>query len=794
MTPLSNHVNNLMSPKMKHLSPLALIGILMLATFWIGLRQHPSSFDDAYITYRYAQNIASLGEFSYNPGEWVLGTTTPLYAIILAVGSFLWSDIPQLSHFVSVVSWVITIPILYAISMQETSQHWSIGILAAAIYALNVLNLRALGMETMLYVLVSLSSIYLFLRGSIGWAFVVGGLAFLMRWDGIVVTAVLFFVSLIRRDWKAIRLGIFISILIIGSWLVYSFITFGTIFPNSFFAKVEQGQSSGLGGGDITFLRGILIHATAAYQKSNLFLMQLPLLILGVLKLIKQLPTWWPVLLWTQGYFSGFVLLGVLRFDWYYPPLIPALALLIAYGASYCTSLISQAIKNEQRLPLVQTALYTLFLAIIILPNLSWLLQSRKETLSPRTQSYYEVGQWLNHNTPNDSSVAMIEIGVIGFYSQRLVVDTMGLVSPAMIGHLEEWLQTLQFALNYYWPDYVVGLEQTAWVGIVTEPWFKEAYTLVHTVDNADDPIAPIKIYRRNAQFPIQTYENRNQINAEFADAIRLHNLDVAADNVQPGDTLHLRLLWESLLNVEEDLRINLELINVMTGERHMMARNLIPLRGGNPTYLWQAGDVVTDYHTVLLPEDLPDGPYLVQVDVTQNGQVVTGMNEATPTTAVSSVITIGTVAQALPPPNLSQTTFAQGIQLEGYAFTSEANQLSFQFYWQTSEPVEENLTLFVHLIDQAGNLISQVDQPPQLPTSIWPPNQTIQSWHRLPVPDTIPPGEYRVELGFYSWPSLERLPILNSVCVLSNTQSLAIGQLSNQTNKQTFIPACHIR
>ena len=49
----------------------------------------PRTIDDAYITYRYARNIlAGLG-FGYNPGEQVLGTTTPLYTLLLAfIGYF----------------------------------------------------------------------------------------------------------------------------------------------------------------------------------------------------------------------------------------------------------------------------------------------------------------------------------------------------------------------------------------------------------------------------------------------------------------------------------------------------------------------------------------------------------------------------------------------------------------------------------------------------------------------------------------------------------------------------------
>ena len=43
----------------------------------------PRTIDDAYITFRYARNILAGNGFLYNPGERILGTTTPLYTLTL---------------------------------------------------------------------------------------------------------------------------------------------------------------------------------------------------------------------------------------------------------------------------------------------------------------------------------------------------------------------------------------------------------------------------------------------------------------------------------------------------------------------------------------------------------------------------------------------------------------------------------------------------------------------------------------------------------------------------------------
>ena len=64
--------------------------ILSHPALWIGmlaiglrLLPGPRIIDDAYITFRYAQNLLAGNGLVYNPGEAVLGTTTPAFALLL---------------------------------------------------------------------------------------------------------------------------------------------------------------------------------------------------------------------------------------------------------------------------------------------------------------------------------------------------------------------------------------------------------------------------------------------------------------------------------------------------------------------------------------------------------------------------------------------------------------------------------------------------------------------------------------------------------------------------------------
>jgi hypothetical protein len=67
---------------------------------------------------------------------------------------------------------------------------------------------------------------------------------------------------------------------------------------------------------------------------------------------------------------------------------------------------------------------------------------------------YKNIGIWLNQNTEKNAKIALVEIGTIGWYSDRPIIDILGLVNPLnarFIGErkFEEWL-------NHYSPDYIL--------------------------------------------------------------------------------------------------------------------------------------------------------------------------------------------------------------------------------------------------------------------------------------------------------------------------------------------------
>lgn len=111
---------------------------------------------------------------------------------------------------------------------------------------------------------------------------------------------------------------------------------------------------------------------------------------------------------------------------------------------------------------------------------------------------------------------------------------------------------------------------------------------------------------------------------------------------------------------------------------------------------------------------------------------------------------------------------FGPAITLQGYSLQS--NQLApgdivqLTLFWQTAEALDQRYKIFLHLIDQNGNLVAQHDSEPGgglSPTTTWPSTETIIDNHGLLLPANLPPGQYTLDMGLYDIANpTARLPI----------------------------------
>jgi hypothetical protein len=91
---------------------------------------------------------------------------------------------------------------------------------------------------------------------------------------------------------------------------------------------------------------------------------------------------------------------------------------------------------------------------------------------------------------------------------------------------------------------------------------------------------------------------------------------------------------------------------------------------------------------------------------------------------------------------------------------------LELVLYWQALAKLNRDYTVFVHVVNASGQIAAQWDAMPRgnaFPTTHWPIGTAIDDPHQVPLPPSLPVGEYRIVLGMYHVQTGERLPVVGS-------------------------------
>jgi hypothetical protein len=71
---------------------------------------------------------------------------------------------------------------------------------------------------------------------------------------------------------------------------------------------------------------------------------------------------------------------------------------------------------------------------------------------------YRAAGNWLAANTPVDATVGALEVGIMGYYARRPMVDFAGLIQPRVAAQLtsgSNYEHAALWAVENYQPDYL---------------------------------------------------------------------------------------------------------------------------------------------------------------------------------------------------------------------------------------------------------------------------------------------------------------------------------------------------
>jgi hypothetical protein len=92
---------------------------------------------------------------------------------------------------------------------------------------------------------------------------------------------------------------------------------------------------------------------------------------------------------------------------------------------------------------------------------------------------------------------------------------------------------------------------------------------------------------------------------------------------------------------------------------------------------------------------------------------------------------------------------------------------LTVTLSWEASVELTNRHVVFAHLLSPDGELVAQFDDAPAgkaLPREAWPSGATFKYPIFIELPGDLSVGEYRLYVGVYLWPDVERLPVLSDV------------------------------
>ncbi|MBN1121910.1 MAG: hypothetical protein JXJ17_12585 [Anaerolineae bacterium] len=232
-------------------------------------------------------------------------------------------------------------------------------------------------------------------------------------------------------------------------------------------------------------------------------------------------------------------------------------------------------------------------------------------------------------------------------------------------------------------------------------------------------------------------------------DALILLGIDPLPTALEVGQPFELSACWMEGGSIVPGLRYRL----LWLGEGDQVAGKSADneITTGYDTALWHPGDAWRGVHTIYVPGALESGRYTVALQVLDNGQ------------HVGDPIALGEMDITAPPriydrPEMmveSDAIWQNQISLIGCDLPDlslESGALPLTLYWLPQAQIDQNLKVFVHLVDESGAIISQQDQVPagNRPTTGWAPGEIVADGYLLPLPADLPPGDYSLRIGWY--------------------------------------------
>ncbi len=436
--------------------------------------------DEAYISARYARNLREgLGPV-FNPGERVEGFTNLLLVLLQAVVPHNGESVMVFTKILCMACSLASLWLLLGLASATGNNSGIAPVLGGLLFVANgaVAVSAVTGLETHLFCAIVTGGIVAYLRGGRRGAVlssVLMGLACLVRPEGFLFSGITF-VHLSVRQRSLAWTWVLPWLMIVLPMQLWRKAYYGQWVPNTYFAKT--------GGGFHQIGRGIGYVKSFVNEYGRIgffFFAAVPFLIARIgWRRSYQLSVLAPYLAYVV-YTGG---------DWIphfrlLVPVMPVIFVLAGEGAAAIAVFVMDSVavwRTARALVLI------LLLALLLfdVANQSYYLRMGTELWTDGYgHAHRWIADWLRHETPIEASVALMDIGIVSYFSRRTIIDITGLTEPWIARSPGGWLKkeyrvSRLLALK---PMYVVLVSR----GDITQGAFASSFPIDQRIH--DDPL-----------------------------------------------------------------------------------------------------------------------------------------------------------------------------------------------------------------------------------------------------------------------------------------------------------------
>ncbi|RPH96494.1 hypothetical protein EHM69_01185 [candidate division KSB1 bacterium] len=365
--------------------------------------------DDSWIHATFARNLIEGRGYGLNPGEPVAGSTAPLYTFLLAGWYAILSEVIWGAKLFGMLGLAASACLLYLAAERLANSRFVAWLAAAFCLASPALLWSSLnGMETTLYLVIPCAALFFWTRERYRWMIAMLALGVWLRPEGVI---------LLTLGWMAIpsrhRIPTAIySAAILLPYFAMNLCLSGYPFPATVHTKSFLQEAH--------FSTGLIAESLSAAIDLHFFpvFLTLPL---GLIALWKRV--WWaalyPLLFFLVEWGTSSTIAAFAR---YLQPAFPFVYLAIAFGV----------VPLLQKWPswsrIIRIAVFCL-LVLQISKTVSHAAHCG-QTYQNIARMQVAVSRIVHRVTESQETVATNDIGALGYFSNRYVIDLMGLARP----------------------------------------------------------------------------------------------------------------------------------------------------------------------------------------------------------------------------------------------------------------------------------------------------------------------------------------------------------------------------